>query len=372
MGTDTNVAISKQVEAYMKQAFLVVGSVGCRGCTTYTRKDRTHEETGLQVVEQFETTKTIADKDEAEQLTVTRLKLLRKCYEIGVRLRDLGWLVGRDAEPEMRAVLAEIRATAAEYNATAKCTKLMPNFMVFDLTGNTTEIARALYAKIRDALDTVRNAIQSGDIVELRKTITGLKGVADVLPDEIGGSLNGFVAAAREAATAAKRAAKAANNDPTMTDDARAGAVVNALSAMNVDGVRAAFVEIEKNLYDESDMFSVDAKQIESAPVVETEGTEGSTKEDTKTEEKSEPQIPQMDVDKTGTVDDCGGTGNQINKAAAEDFAVTVQADAESASTEELEAAVEIVERVKAGTCGAGQKKLSNVELDGDPPFVEE
>jgi hypothetical protein len=219
---------------YLNSCLLVVGRVQTSGCIRYTHTDRTETVEGAAVKSDWHTHKVIGDVEEQNRLVATRAGFLRKLTSLGTELGGFGVIIPAGRAGELENVMREIKQGVKEYNASARVTRIWAWFTTFQIRSRDEQIAAALYDKGITLLNSMMEAVQTGDVRKLRDCLYGLRGMDAVLPEEEGRRLGELISNIR------KVAKEAVKQTRELEETEAQAAIGNALRGMesNVNGVR--------------------------------------------------------------------------------------------------------------------------------------
>jgi len=250
--------------SYLQDGYLVVGTIQQRGCISYTHKNREEQVEGQRLEADWETHKVCLSVDEDKKLGFTRGILTRKIEALGSSLSGYGVYVPVTMGRELDETIKEVYAEIAKYNSEAQYTRLEGSFVVFPIKGGDERIAQVLYNRTVDLLNVVDRAIIEGDVKALRDALGKMKGLDRVLPADTGEKLSRMITKARKAAREAVKSVKKS----TDVESKQAEKMAQSLSGLNVNGIRASFVEIAEEVNSKATKRSivpdiVDVRQIE-------------------------------------------------------------------------------------------------------------
>lgn len=244
----------------LKAGFLVVGGVSQRGCIRYVQDGYQEARNGNLMEADWKTHKRVQDVEEQARLTKAGGLLVHQIRKLGVSLSSLGVFVPVEEAGQLETALKGIRGSVDEYNRTAVCTRLSCSWAVFEVGETDGRFARILYDRAVGLLESVSEAIRSGNVQDLRRLLGEVKSLENVVPEDLGVELVAMVKDARLRAKKASIALKEAG------EGADAAAMVQAaFDGSPVDGFRARVVEIADSLEDIT---------VTEVPPVETRATE--------------------------------------------------------------------------------------------------
>lgn len=249
-------------KTYLKSGYLVVGNVTQRGCATYRQENRTGTRVGDGLEEDWQAHKSCASVEEQKKVSAYRSIFSSKIAALGTYISGFGYLVQKERGQELEDTLRGIEAAVAQYNSEARYTRLGATFAIFETQATDEKVARALYGKVVGVLTEANKAIQAGDVKGLREALDNLKGTESMLPEETGQKLSRVIKMAREAA---KRAVKAIKEG--VTEMGTAAVVKQVMAEVDVSGVRAGMIEMEREITSEiagaSYVPECDVRQVE-------------------------------------------------------------------------------------------------------------
>lgn len=232
----------------IRPGLLVSLKTSVRGGVTYTRRDLATEaaEVGAAeteaaaaaraVVSTWETTRVIADAEEHRRAIETRGRcrsvISREC--IG---SSFGLLCPQARETQLQDAIGEAQRIAAEFNATARHTRID----VFTLTGRVAsddvQAARAIAWEVRELVANMEAGIRAADPAAIREAANKARDLAGMLAPEVAGSVSDAIEAARKAAREIVRRVQ--------RDGERAADVVQSLRLEAFDGSRFAALDLD-------------------------------------------------------------------------------------------------------------------------------
>ena len=231
-------------KTYLVDSLLVVGGIQAHGCVRYTHSDRTEQLKGNTEKADWKTHKEVSNVNEQKALNATRIELERSIVALGTHLNGFGFVVPKAREKELNEVLKEVRRRKDDYNSSAKDTELTTWLSVFQVRSNDESVAAALYSKTADLLEDVAKALKDGNIDELRKALSAMRGLEQILPQERSRKLVSLVDMSR---TRAREVVKQVKG----LDEKKQAAVARNLMKdleSGVSGVHASFVEVMEEL----------------------------------------------------------------------------------------------------------------------------
>ena len=225
---------------YLQDGYLVVGAITQRGCVSYSHKNREEQTDGKRLDADWQTHKVCLSVEEDKKLGFTRGILTRKIEQLGTSLSGYGVYIPVTKARELEETIREVYQGIEDYNSESEYTRLEGSFVVFPIKGGDERVAQVLYNRTVDLLGAVNSAIEKGDVKGLRDALGKMKGLDRVLPVNTGEKLTKMIETARKAA---RRAVKAVKKS-TDIESKQAEKIANELSGLNVEGIRASFVEI--------------------------------------------------------------------------------------------------------------------------------
>lgn len=193
----------------IKPGLLVSLKTSIRGGVTYTRRDLAPEfgapvateatEAARAMVDTWETTRVIADAEEHRRAIETRGRcrtaIVRECIA-----SSFGLLCPQSREAELQAGITEAQRIAAEFNATARHSRID----VFTLSGRVAsddaQAARAIGAEVRELVSAMESGIRAADPAAIREAAAKARALAGMLAPEVSGNVSAAIEAARKAA----------------------------------------------------------------------------------------------------------------------------------------------------------------------------
>jgi len=250
---------------FIKDGYLVVGTITQRGCVSYTHSDRDEKIEGERLDADWSTHKVCLSVEEDKKLGFTRGKLTRSIEALGSSLAGYGTYVpitkAQELEDAIKSVYAEIEA----YNREAQYTRLEGSYVVFPIKGGDERIAQVLYQKAVRLLNSVAESIDKGDVKGLRDALGKMKGLDSVLPNDTGQKLSKMIEDARKKAREAVKVVK----KMTDVESKQQEEMAKRLKAMDVSGIRAQFIEVANEVDSKAGNQTIvplidDVRQIES------------------------------------------------------------------------------------------------------------
>lgn len=226
----------------LQAGYLVVGNITHRGCASYRQEGKTERKVGDDGLEtEYTAQKHVRSKTEQQRVGQVRSGLARKLVGLGTHIAHFGYLVPRESKEELEATIKEIRDGCIDYNQSAKYTSLHAHFTVFEVDGTDERVASALYDRVVDLLGQCLKHIEAGDVKSLRGTLSQMTGLEKVLPAKAGSAISKVIEDARKQAKEAIRSAK--ETEAKVEELAKP-----MLEAVEIDGIRAQFIEAARRV----------------------------------------------------------------------------------------------------------------------------
>lgn len=188
----------------------IVGNVKYR---TNTLKDVTD---GAAHVKEWETTRTVFNKDEHERSVKVRTKM-RTCITSVCIESQHGLLCPLDRRQALIDGIAEARKLGDEFNATAEFACIRFNIIVGEVAANDVEAFRAINTEVRDLMQEMKRGIAGLDPKMIRDAATRARNVSNMLTDDmkakVANVINAVRAEARQIVKAGETAAATVNMD---------------------------------------------------------------------------------------------------------------------------------------------------------------
>lgn len=147
----------------------------------------------------WETERTISDPAEHESAvkarTVARTAITRVCSASA-----FGLLCPEAKAPELESAIAEARAVADTFNATARLTRLSVYVVTGRIAPDDVEAVRAINSEVRDLMERMLSGIQNLDVAMVREAANKARGLGQMLTPNAAERIQGAIDVARAAA----------------------------------------------------------------------------------------------------------------------------------------------------------------------------
>jgi hypothetical protein len=217
----------------LRPGLLVSMQTSIKGNTHYRTEEieREHAD-GNGMRARWETTKTIADKQEHEDAIKQRTKIrgliLSVCSQSA-----FGLLCPNDKESELREAISLARKLTDEFNATAQVSRMSVNVIFGRIAQDDVEAVRAISGEIRSLMEDMQDGVKSLDVKAIRGAANKATEVGKMLTPEANSRMAVAIDAAR---TAARKIAKAGEAGAKEIDRA---------TIRKIDMARTAFLDID-------------------------------------------------------------------------------------------------------------------------------
>ena len=213
----------------IRPGLLVALRSSLSGGVTYVRVDKATEAAPEGAdVSTWETTRTIADRDEHARASQARSKATAEIRKV-CSLTSFGLLCPESLEPELDAAIARARAIAAAHNATAEHTKVSVLAFKGRIASSDEAAARAIGREVSDLIDGMNSAIDRLDVEAIRTAANKARELSSMLSPELSATVGEAVETARRAARQiVKRVEKGAEQAAVVLADIQRGGIQKA------------------------------------------------------------------------------------------------------------------------------------------------
>ena len=180
---------------------------------------------------EWNTKRTIADHVEHEEAIKTRTKVRVAITKVCAS-SAFGLLCPESDAAELEAAIKEARQIAADFNETAKLTRVTINVLTGRIAADDVEAVKAINSEVADLLRQMEDGVKNLDVKSIRDAAQKARGVGMMLTEESSTRVNVAIEAARKAATAIKKAGD------------QAAAEVDLRTVRKLKEARTAFLEI--------------------------------------------------------------------------------------------------------------------------------
>jgi hypothetical protein len=168
-----------------------------RGGVVYQRRTIQHDtREGAAAIAEWETRREITDADEHARAVVARgaarTAITRVCCA-----STFGLLCPQSKEADLAAAIEEAQRIAAEFNATARCTRVDVFALVGRIASDDAEAARAIGSEVRELLDSMRAAVAAADVAAIRDAANKARAVSGMLSADVKGKVSAAIAEVR-------------------------------------------------------------------------------------------------------------------------------------------------------------------------------
>lgn len=224
----------------LKPGLLVSLHTEVKGGVAYARRDREGKLLdGKTKVDEWETVRTISDKDDYERAIKTR-STARNVISRVCTPSQFGLLCPTDKEAALDAAVRDARQRCDEHNKTATTTSVGVYVLKGRIAATDEEATRALAAEVRGLLTDMREGTLVGDIERVRDAATKAKKLSTVLGDAEAKAVSDAVSAAREAAKEIVKRVKVGSESLAK--------VLTEVRLDALDSSRFAFLDVEEPL----------------------------------------------------------------------------------------------------------------------------
>lgn len=208
----------------IKPGILVVASVRCSGGVRYTKNNVTQEKNGQTEATTWETTRIIADKAEHDAATKIRATVRNgiagACYHTPFGLLCPETDEGGKNEEALNRAISDGRTLAAEFNASARTTRVEVFVLRGRIASTDEEAAEAIAAEVRRLLDDMEEACKAANVDAIRKAANKARNLGVMLEGDMGEQVTEAIKAARSVARqVVKRVEKAGEDAESVLKD---------------------------------------------------------------------------------------------------------------------------------------------------------
>lgn len=185
----------------IRPGLLVSLKTSVRGNVSYSKRiieAAAVDENGVQKAS-WETVRTITDPKEHEDARLARAKartaIVRVCKQ-----STFGLLCPEADGDELEKAIADARIVAAEFNVTAKLSKVSVYVITGRIAPNDIEAVKAINGEVSELLEEMERGIGEADVKAIREAAGKAKGIAEMLSQEARVQAEIAIEAARKAA----------------------------------------------------------------------------------------------------------------------------------------------------------------------------
>jgi hypothetical protein len=190
----------------LRPGLLVSLKTSVSGNAIYRRRDLENTTTDEGAARaRWETERTIVDPVEHDTATKVRTKA-RVLITAVCANSNFGLLCPESASEELNAAIAGARTLIAEFNLTAKCTRIRLYVVAGRVAPNDVEAVRAINSELSEMLQDMENGVSNLDVKAIRESANRAKGIAEMLSTEARVQAEIAIDAARRAARAIVKA----------------------------------------------------------------------------------------------------------------------------------------------------------------------
>ncbi len=183
----------------------------------------------------WETERTITDPAEYEAAKKARSKARNSIVRV-CAASAFGLLCPEDKVADLEAGLAEARATAERFNATATVTRLSVNVLTGRIASDDVEAVKAINSEVRDLLSQMERGIQKVDVQAIREAADKAKALGSMLSPDAAERVQAAIDVAR---AQARQLVKAGEQAATAIDEA---------AIRKITESRVAFLDFDEGL----------------------------------------------------------------------------------------------------------------------------
>jgi hypothetical protein len=216
----------------IRPGLLVNIKTSIKGNVSYDKSEESVTNEGGVEVSQWTTERFV--KDPKEQKAATEVRSKARNLIVGVcAASEFGLLCPEAKRAELDEAFTKARRLCAEFNATAKTTRVKFNAIAGRINPDDLEAVRAINSEVRDLLSEMQDGIEKLDVERVRDAAQRAKKLGNMLSDEAAARIADAVASVRKVA---KDIVEAGEQAAIEVD----AAVINKLTA-----ARTAFLDIE-------------------------------------------------------------------------------------------------------------------------------
>lgn len=216
----------------LRPGLLVHVSTSIKGNVSYEKSEETVTNARGVEISEWETTRYV--KDPKEQKLATEIRSKARNLVVSVcAATEHGLLCPEDKRSELEEAYVKARQLCAEFNATAKNTRLKFNALAGIIEPNDRKAVRAINGEVRELLSEIQAGIDSLDVERIRDASSRVKKIGNMLAPDMQARINGAVTDIR---SMAKKMLEAGEQAATQVDSA----IINKLAA-----ARTSFLDIE-------------------------------------------------------------------------------------------------------------------------------
>lgn len=271
----------------LKPGLLVSLKTTMRGGVEYAREDIADKKEGTAKVEEWKTTKRVADVKEHEAASKLRSKLgglVRKVCAPSA----FGLICPVSKEAELREAIVEAKEGAAKFNTKNRTVSIGVYVLVGRIAESDQEATAAIRDELKDMLGDMQRAITGGAIEDAREAASKLLKMGMVLDEKTQGKVKRAVEEVRQIA---KDAIKKVSEGGVTTAQAVASVKFTAL-----EEARFAFLDDGETLAPVSTLPSTDARSFDEEGEVELSTKAAKTPLDEVPNDGFEPGAPEANL----------------------------------------------------------------------------
>jgi hypothetical protein len=246
----------KNATMTLKPGLLVSLKTTKRGGTEYDRVDLSGKKDGQATIEEWKTTKRVADAKEDDRATKLRSKLAGLVRKVCAP-SAFGLICPVSKEKELDEAIADAKAGAAKFNMEAKTVQIGIYALKGRIAETDQEAARAIKDELKDMLAEMQRAITGGAVDDAREAASKLLKMGMVLDETTQGKVKRAVEEVREIA---KQTIKRVAEGGVTTAQAVAGIKFTA-----TEEARFAFLDEGETLTPVSTLPATDEREVESS-----------------------------------------------------------------------------------------------------------
>ena len=216
----------------LRPGLLVHVSTSIKGNVSYEKSEETVTSARGVEISEWETTRYV--KDPKEQKLATEIRSKARNLVVSVcAATEHGLLCPEDKRADLEEAYVKARQLCAEFNATAKTTRLKFNALAGIIEPNDRKAVRAINGEVRELLAEIQAGVDGLDVERIRDAAKRVKKIGNMLAPEMQERINGAVSDIR---SMAKKMQEAGEQAATQVD----AAVINKLAA-----ARTSFLDID-------------------------------------------------------------------------------------------------------------------------------
>jgi len=185
----------------------------------------------------WETLRAIIDPTEWERAKTTRNKARSMIAGVCISASNFGLLCPKEKADELKAVTAEARRMAEEFNRSAKVSRISIYVLTGEIAQNDVEAVSAINSDIRKLLDEMTVGLANLDVKAVREAANKARAMGAMLSQDAQGKVSEAVEFARSAARKIVR---------TMKDSGEQAAVeIDRVAIRMITEARTAFLDLD-------------------------------------------------------------------------------------------------------------------------------